>query len=230
MIKLGILSHKDLPTGESYIFAEKKYNRDSYSARALLEEMYRENNSKPLPLIEYTPSGKPYLSGEGEPYISLSHTDNYSFVCLSDTYRCGADIEEKQDREKAERITARYLSKVSFNLHSLQEKCEISFYKFDTGRGISKTVTLPCPLDEKRVEYISSGEKIVLSPSMASSFESGWTLVESALKCSGEGFRAFPGVSELLEKYCTLSMKAEVDEGEKAAELYFSIALDSPII
>ena len=226
MIRVGILSHNSLSQKEKYTFSGEELSRDSYSVRLLLLSMYEELYSRPLPKIECTEKGKPYLSGEGEPYISLSHSDGYSAVCLCDDSECGVDIEESQNELRRARITDRYLSKVNYTLHYPSCECEISLYEFNTGEGISKVSTASLPIIKEKYEDISGARNFSVFLSHYSVFESGWTLVEAALKCSGKGFLDFPVVSTLLESYSTLSLAAHINTESSEDKVYLSLAIN----
>ena len=229
MIWVGILSHKALSQKEKYTFRGEELKANSYSARLLLLSMYEKLYSRPLPEIQYTNAGKPYLFGDGEPHISLSHSDGYSAVCLCDESPCGVDIEEPQDATRRARVGERYLSKVNYNLHYPSSECEISLYEFNTGEGVSMVSTAFFPVIKEGYDNISGESSFSVFLSHYTVFESGWTLVEAALKCSGKGFRAFPVVSVLLERYSTLSLAARINTESCEDKLYLSLAIgDTP--
>lgn len=56
----------------------------------------------------YSPSGMPYLPGEGMPHLSISHTEGYVAVALSEHQPIGIDIE--RIGHQVERVAPRFLS------------------------------------------------------------------------------------------------------------------------
>ncbi len=56
----------------------------------------------------HTPSGAPYLEGEGMPQLSISHTEGYVAVALSAHQPIGIDIERLSGQ--VERVSSRFVS------------------------------------------------------------------------------------------------------------------------
>ena len=73
------------------------------AVRVLLNYMLGSNTE-----IIYAPNGAPQLKGSNT-YISISHTEEYVYIALSDTHKVGIDIERISN--KVERVKARFISK-----------------------------------------------------------------------------------------------------------------------
>ena len=74
--------------------------REFLSVRALLYAITGDDILR----IVHSPSGKPILPDR---YISISHTQGYAALILSDTNKVGVDIERRSDR--VERIASRFI-------------------------------------------------------------------------------------------------------------------------
>lgn len=99
----------DLPYGgELYALAKLRYKSASrrlewLAVRRLVYELGIDGRT-----IEYHPSGRPFLSGTGSPYISISHTRGYAAIALHREFPIGIDIEQKGD--KILRVKKRFVS------------------------------------------------------------------------------------------------------------------------
>ena len=65
----------------------------------MLTRLYEQRYGKPLPPVEKTPSGKPYLA-DGDAFISISHTQGYVAVAYSKCHEVAVDIEQYGTRVK----------------------------------------------------------------------------------------------------------------------------------
>ena len=80
--------------------SEPLEGRNAHEAgRLLLARLYAETFGQPLPIIEITPSGKPYFP-EKDVYFSISHTKKNVFCVLS-SRPVGVDAEEMDRPVKA---------------------------------------------------------------------------------------------------------------------------------
>lgn len=100
-------------------YKNQKALKQSYSAWGALEELINEKYSKSIKDCElnFSKRGKPLLKGL---YISLSHTDEFYAVCVSQN-RCGIDIEKMTEKDNMKEI-----SKHVFNEEITDKK---EFYK-----------------------------------------------------------------------------------------------------
>jgi phosphopantetheinyl transferase len=85
------LTRRDYLLVPSYLRAEKR-RQEWLAVRVLLKELLGEET-----LIAYHPDGAPYLP-EKKLYVSISHTDGYAAVILSEQGPAGIDIEYLNDR------------------------------------------------------------------------------------------------------------------------------------
>lgn len=80
---ISILHEKEKKQLEGFSSSKRQY--EFLSTRVLKEKIF------PGRLIEYTPSGAPYI--EGEANISISHSSGFSSIAVSNDHVIGLDIE-----------------------------------------------------------------------------------------------------------------------------------------
>lgn len=100
--------------------------KQSVAAYVLLNKMLIGDYGISLKGIQFTENGKPYF--ENRPFISVSHTENYVCVGVSDS-PVGVDIEQLRDFDK--KIASRYFSK-SENRYIGRKNSNFRFFKLWT--------------------------------------------------------------------------------------------------
>lgn len=125
--------------------------------------------------IEKDADGKPFLvtkdknvyQKEGKKiYISLSHSDYVSAVCISDEGDVGIDIQSEIDSARAERLKERFLG----NIEAVNSTIDVEIYY--------------CSLTPAEVVL----EAINLADCDDGRFTSKWVMAESLMKLYGRGF------------------------------------------
>ena len=136
--------------------------------------------------LSFGEKGKPYLSlnGERSPIeISISHTDEYSAVAVSDSVAVGVDIEAEITKERADRLKDRYF-----------------FEPIEKSRG---TLELLSTLDGGRVSVFAPVES---AEEKNADFTERWVCCEALLKLDGGGFGSLPSLKDIVcgaRVYCT---------------------------
>ena len=153
--------------------------------------------------LERTSQGKPYIvlpddsvgdisSGEYRNiFISLSHSDGVTAVCLSDEGDVGVDLQSEIDPERAERLKKRFFTDVKISDAELGVKYFLCSYS-----------------DES-----SSFMEIQLPKSEQKDFTDLWAYCESVIKLYGKGFDNFEKNEKKLKK--TRSEAKKIDFFEK---------------
>lgn len=95
---ISILNEKEKIQLERFSSIKRRY--EFLSTRILKEKIF------PGRLIEYTPSGAPYI--EGEANISISHSSGFSSIAVLKGYPIGLDIEPTGS--KAKRLYTKFLN------------------------------------------------------------------------------------------------------------------------
>lgn len=125
--------------------------------------------------ISFTENGKPVFTSEGQSNrlsFNLSHSAGLCAVAVSDEGNCvGVDIQEKIDRERAERVKSRFMNYTVKGLSELE-----SVYLFGAFSPVGNCMFAEIPDRSLAVGNIDEEPTDL------------WALTEAILKCDGGGF------------------------------------------
>lgn len=185
-----------------------EYNTDqlstaSYAARRVLGILYGIKYGERLPKIARTKDGKPYFAdGPEDAYFSISHTDKYAAVILTDEGECGIDIECEKNAHRAERVEKRFLTAVDFELAPTDSQPDVLVSRLVNPLGTSATCELTVGKERKPfddVAYPLNGRSLSeMEVNSNLSPLSRWTLLEAALKADGRGFGAYRSAEQIM--------------------------------
>lgn len=142
--------------------------------------------------VLYNENGKPYLNlkkGQSKIHVSISHSDTFSAIALSDEGEIGIDIEGEIEEERRGRLESRFFRQIHFN---------------------------NAPLENVRWSNLEISEKgeFCYNPSLRffniekdEPFSAKWTSAEAAMKCDGRGFSAINEL-DLLSKSLVFNTKS----------------------
>ena len=182
--------------------AQKKARFCAYASLFFaLRDIYAEKNAD----ICFSEDGKPYLINcDKKIYISISHCNTLSAVCLSDNGEIGIDIQDEIDAVRAMRLQNRFFTNLNFK-NNLKSENKIFVFQFCEDKFT---------LTEGNESHLNFNDNV-------GDFTEKWSLAESLLKCQGTGFGGAADVIEI-QKSCyssTVRLMAE----NKAFALSISI-------
>ena len=165
--------------------AQKKARFCAYSSLFFaLREIFCEKSAD----ICFSKDGKPYLTNcEKQIYISISHCDTLSSVCLSDEGEVGIDVQDEIDAERSERLEKRFFNDLKIE-SNLKAQNKILVFQFCKEKF---TLTKSNEHDFSFIEPIYD-------------FTEKWSLAEALLKCEGVGFGGVSDTSKI-QKFCNSS-------------------------
>ena len=162
--------------------AQKKARFCAYASLFFaLRDIFAEKNAD----ICFSKDGKPYLINcDKKIFISISHCNTLSAVCLSDEGEVGIDLQDGIDAERAKRLESRFFTNLKAQ-NNLQAENKIFVFKF-------------C---EDKFTLTEGNEKDFNFIEQLGDFTEKWSLAESLLKCYGTGFGGADDVVEI-QKAC----------------------------
>ena len=87
----------------------EKFRRERLASRAMLADFLRSTAENPLPLFSFGRYGRPYFTGSGMPFFSISHSGEHILLTMSKK-SVGADVEAIRLRKGAQGIADRYFT------------------------------------------------------------------------------------------------------------------------
>ena len=187
---------------QKYLFTHEKKDVGHDVAYSLLERLCNEKIGTYQVKIEKDENEKPYFPEDIDGvkyYFSISHSNGYAAVLLTDLCECGVDIEPQMTKERAKRVNDRFLS----------DDFEIDKYDGEiipTLIGFNDDVSISFDLDSDETSKFAT-EK--------------WTTLEALLKADGRGFTAFSQRHNIVKQMCTGALR--LIDGDK--NVYVALAL-----
>lgn len=87
----------------------EKFRRERLASRAMLADFLRSTAENPLPPFSFGRYGRPYFTGSGMPFFSISHSGEHILLTMSKK-PVGADVEAIRLRKGAQGIADRYFT------------------------------------------------------------------------------------------------------------------------
>jgi len=158
-----------LPEQERYNkFQNERRKKEWLASRILLKTIFPN-----APKIAYTNAGKPFLPDTGLS-ISISHSQKFAALLLSETAKCGIDIEDTS--RKIENIARKFLSEKEWEQLGFQNRIEKIFLHWCGKETIFKLVD-DSGVDFARQIYIAPIPQLQTEDSILATFKNNQKII-----------------------------------------------------